>query len=132
MKHYDQVFLGVRLSEEDYGAENYKDLVPDLMDPEATQPSGVSPVQDAPAEDQPPGFEALSRQAKGLATDVNQSVGAAQDSDDVAIRKGELETARAKLAELQALAERHPSLKLDRVREVASLIEKIGRETGEP
>ncbi len=131
MKYYDQVFLGARVSEEDFGAENYQDLVHDLLDPSATQPSGVSPVQDVSAADRQAEFEAFSRQVTSLAADVNQSVGAAQDSDDVAVRKGELETARAKLAELQALAERHPSLKLERVQEVASLIEKIGRETDE-
>jgi hypothetical protein len=129
MKHYDQVFLGVRLSEEDFKTGNYQDLVHDLLDPEATQPSGVSPVQDVSAEDRQAEFEAFTRQVKGLAADVNQSVGAAQDSDDAAVRKGQLETALAKIAELQALATRHPALKLERVQEVTSLIENIDRET---
>jgi hypothetical protein len=132
MKHYDQVFLGVRLSEEDFGAENYQGLVNDLLDPEATQPSGVSPVQDVSTADRQAEFEAFSRDVRGLVANVNQSIGAAQDSDDVAIRTGELETARAKLAELQALAARHPSLKLERVEEVTALIDKIGRETDQP
>lgn len=129
MKHYDQVFLGFRLTEEAFVAEIHQDLVHDLMDPEATQPSGVSPIQDVSAEDRRAEFEAFSREVQALVASVNQSVGAAQDSDDIAVRKDELETARAKLAELQALAERHPSLKLVRVPEVTSLIDTIDRET---
>ena len=129
MKHYDQVFLGFRISEEGFAAEDYQDLVHDLLDPEATQPSGVSPIQDVSPEDRPSEIEAFTDRVQGLVAEVNQTIGSAQDSDDAATRKGGLDTARTKLAELRTLEQRHPSLKLERVQEVTSLIEMIDRET---
>jgi hypothetical protein len=131
MKHHDQIFLGVRLKKEEFTAESSHDLVHDLLDPTATQPSGVSPVEDVPPEDRQAEFEVFSNQVRGLVAHVNRSVGAAQESDDIAIRKRELENARTTIAELRTLAERHPSLTLERLQQVMSLIELINRETNE-
>ena len=130
MKHFDQVFLGVRLSEEAFLAENYQGLVHDLLDPEATQPSGVSAIEESPPEDRQAEFTALSTEVKNLVAEVNQSVGAAQDATDVPARKRHLATAREKITALRALADRHPSVQLERLDEVMALIEQIDREHG--
>ena len=129
MKHYDQVFLGVRLTEEAFLSEDYKDLVHDLLDPEATQPSGVSAIEEPPSEDRKAEFAALSTAVKNLVADVNQSVGAAQDASDVATRNREIENARAKISELRTLAGHHSSVQLERLPEVMALINEIESDT---
>jgi hypothetical protein len=125
MKYFDQVFLGVRVTEEAFLAESYQGLVHDLLDPEATQPSGVSAIEEPSTEDRQAEFEALSSEVKALVADVNRSVGAAQDATDVATRDREIATAREKITTLRGLAERHPSVQLERLDEVMTLIGRI-------
>jgi hypothetical protein len=128
MKHHDQVFLGFQLKKELFLAEQYKDLLDDLLDPGATLPPGVSGYEEPCPEDLQTGFEATSREVGRLVEAVNESVKTAQESDDVNTRKIEIETARATLAELQRLTDRHPSVQLERLEEVMLLIEKIDQE----
>lgn len=129
MKHYDQVFLGIRLDEERYLAGHSSEVLNDLLDPTATQPSGVSPVQE-PSSDQQQDFETFSREVRRQVTEVNEKVGAAQDAADSTARQGEIAAARAALDQLRALADCHPSVELRRLDEVMALIELIERESG--
>jgi hypothetical protein len=129
MKHHEQVFLGYSLKKELFLAEQYKDLLDDLLDPGATLPPGVSGYDEPSAEEVQTAFEAISREVKRLVEAVNKSVQTAQESDDVNIRKSEIETARATIAQLQHVTDRHPSVQLERLEEVMLLIERIDRET---
>lgn len=129
MKQYDQVFLGYQLKKELFLAEQYKDLVGDLLDPGATLPPGVSGYEGPSPEELQTGFEAISQEVGRLVEDVNESVKSAQESEDVNSRKSEIETARAKVAKLQHIMARHPSVKLERLEDVMLLIEKIDQET---
>jgi hypothetical protein len=130
MEHYDQVFLGVRVTEEAFLAEHSQGALNDLLDPEATQPSGVSAIEEPSPEAPQPDFEAFSLQVRGLVAEVNEKVGAAQVAADAATRSREIATARAKLDELRSLADSHPSVQLERLDEVLSLIEEIESASG--
>ena len=129
MKHHDQIFLGFELKKELFLAEQYKDLVDDLLDPGATLPPGVSGYEEPSPDEIQSAFEAISREVRRLVEAVNDSVTTAQESDDVNTRKSEIETARATIAQLQHMTDRHPSVQLERLEEVMLLIEKMTRET---
>jgi hypothetical protein len=129
MKHHDQVFLGFQLKKELFLAEQYRDLLDDLLDPGATLPPGMSGSKESSPEELQTEFDAISREARGLAEAVNESVKTAQESHDIATRQREIATARAKIVELQNLTGRHPSVQLERLEEVMALIEKIDQET---
>ena len=128
MKQHDQVFLGFQLKKELFLAEHYKDLLDDLLDPGATLPPGVSGHEEPSPEELQTAFEGISREVRRLVETVNDAVTNAQESDDATTRKGEIETARATIAELQLLTDRHPSVQLERLEEVMALIEKIDRD----
>lgn len=128
MNHYDQVFLGVRLTEERFQPEQLEDLVQDLLDPEATQPAGVSAVQEPSENDRQAEFEAFSSEVRRRIAEVNETVGAAQDATDISARKRHITTAREKITGLRGLADRHPSVQLERLDEVMALIVQIEQE----
>jgi len=128
MKHHDQVFLGFRLKKELFLAEHYKDLLDDLLDPGATLPPGVSGHEEPSPEELQTAFEGISREVRRLVETVNDAVTNAQESDDAATRKSDIETARATIAELQRMTDRHPSVQLERLDQVMLLIEQIDRE----
>jgi hypothetical protein len=130
MKHHDQVVLGFQLKKELFLAEQYKDLLDDLLDPGATLPPGVSGHEEPSPEELQTAFDGISREVRRLVEVVNDSAKNAQASDDVNTRKSEIETARTTIAELQRLTDRHPSVQLKRLEEVMLLIEKIDQETG--
>jgi hypothetical protein len=118
MKHHDQVSLGFQFKKEQFLAEQYKDLLDDLLDPQATLPPGASnPTAPSPEELQSE-FEAISREVRGLVDAVNGAVNAAQDSQDKDTRNLEIAAARAKITELQAITASHPSVELQRLEEV--------------
>lgn len=129
MKHHDQVFLGFQLRKERYLAEQYKDLVGDLLDPEATLPPGVSGFKESSLEELQTEFEAISREVRRLVDAVNETVKTAQESKDNSTRRREIETARAKIIELQRMTASHPSVELERLEEVMLLIEQIDQES---
>jgi hypothetical protein len=131
MKHHDQVFLGFTFTHELFLAEQYKDLVDDLLDPGATLPPGAGGAKQASPEELQSEFEAISREVRGLVEAVNSSVATAQGSNDIDTRQRELATARAKIAELQNLTDRHPSVQLERFEEAMALIEQIDQETAD-
>jgi hypothetical protein len=128
-KHHDQVFLGFQLKKELFLAEQYRDLLDDLLDPGATLPPGVIGHEEPTPEELQTGFEAISREVGRLVEAVNESVTRAQESDDVTTRKSEIETVRATIVELRSLTDRHPSVQLDRLEEVMQLIDKIDQES---
>ena len=97
MKHRDQVHLGFQLTEERFRAEHYGNLLDNLLDPEATLPPDAGDAQESSPEELQTQFEALSREIRNLVEAVNESVTAAQESDDVAARKNAIKTARAKI-----------------------------------
>jgi hypothetical protein len=127
MKYHDQVMLGFQLKKELFLAEQYRDLLDDLLDPGATLPPGVSGHQEPSPEELQATFEAISREVRGLVEAVNESITNAQESADADTRKSELEAALKAIAELQRVTDRHPSVQLERLEEVMLLIEKIDR-----
>jgi hypothetical protein len=131
MKHRDQVHLGFQLTEERFRAEHYGNLLDNLLDPEATLPPDASNSQESSPEEMQTQFEALAREVRGLVEAVNESVASALESDDVAARKSAIEAARAKIVELRDITPRHPSVELQRLDEVMSLIDEIDRESAE-
>jgi hypothetical protein len=127
MKHHDQVMLGFQLKKELFLAEQYRDLLDDLLDPGATLPPGVSGHEEPSPQELQATFEAISREVRGLVEAVNESVKTAQESTDLNTRKSEIEKARTTITELQHVTDRHPSVQLERLEEVVLLIEKIDR-----
>jgi hypothetical protein len=106
MKHHDQVSLDFQFKKEQFLAEQYKDLLDDLLDPQATlPPGGINPSDSSPEELQSE-FETISREGNL-----------------------EIAAARAKITELQAITASHPSVELQRLEEVEALIEQIDQET---
>ena len=129
MKHHDRVFLGFQLKKERFLAEQYKDLLDDLLDPGATLPPGVTGFKESSPEELQTEFEAISHEVRRLVEAVNDSVKTAQESDDISTRQHEIASARAKTVELEHIAGRHPSVQLERLEQVMLLIEQIDRET---
>jgi hypothetical protein len=127
MKHHDQVMLGFQVKKELFLAEQYKDLLDDLLDPGATLPPGVSAHEEPSQEEVQATFEAITREVRDLVEVVNESVKTAQESADVNTRKSEIEKVRATITELQHVTDRHPSVQLERLEEVMLLIERIDR-----
>jgi hypothetical protein len=130
MKNHDQVFLGFQLKKELFLAEQYKDLLDDLLDPGATLPPGVSGREEPSPEELQTAFDGISREVRRLVEGVNDSVKNALESDDVDTRKGDIETARATIAELQRMTDRHPSVQLERLDQVMQLIDEIEHQPG--
>jgi hypothetical protein len=129
MKHHDQVSLDFQFKKEQFLAEQYKDLLDDLLDPQATlPPGGINPSDSSPEELQSE-FETISREVRGLVDAVNGAVNSAQDLQDKDTRNLEIAAARAKITELQAITASHPSVELQRLEEVEALIEQIDQET---
>ena len=127
MKHHDQVLLGFELKKELFLAEQYKDLLDDLLDPGATLPPGVSGHEEPSPEELQATFEAITREVRDLVEAVNASVKIARESTDVNTRELEIEKARTTITELQHVTDRHPSVQLKRLEEVMLLIEEIDR-----
>ena len=127
MKHHDQVMLGFQVKKELFLAEQYKDLLDDLLDPGATLPPGVSAHEEPSQEEVQATFEAITREVRDLVETVNESIKTAQESADADTRRSELEAALKAIAELQRVTDRHPSVQLERLEEVMLLIEKIDR-----
>ncbi len=113
------------MAQELFLAEQYKDLVDDLLDPGATLPPSVSGSKLSSPEELQSEFEAISREVRRLVEAVNETVKTAQESNDINTRKREIATARAKIVELQGVTGRHPSVELERLEEVMLLIDQI-------
>jgi hypothetical protein len=127
-KHIHLLF---QLTEERFRAEHYGNLLDDLLDPEATLPPDVGDSEESSPEELQTRFAALSRAVRSLVDTVNTSIASALGSDDSTTRKSAIETARATIVELRDITSRHPSVELQRLHEVMSLIEEIDGESAE-
>jgi hypothetical protein len=131
MKHHDQIHLTFQLTEERFRAEHYGGLLDNLLDPGATLPPDVTDSQESSPKELEIQFEELSREVQDLVEAINEAITAARRSDGAGTRKSAIETARAKISELRGVTSAHPSVELERLEEVMSLIEQIDRETAD-